>query len=175
MYNAEGIIIVWYASTRATSIPSRAHYSGREIPADVSGKVHEEQSWKLPSPRGRYHGFKLSRRGEREVRRETAGYISSRRHASTKCRSSPCFERATPPFTGVSNQYLTVHHLRYRTLIILDTDSIRLSFSLFLHFVKFSNEQFYRIWFYYWLFLILSGWFNIGEFVGVWFKCMLRC
>lgn len=65
MYNAEGIIIVWYASTRATSIPSRAHYSGREIPADVSGKVHEEQSWKLPSPRGRYHGFKLSRRGER--------------------------------------------------------------------------------------------------------------
>lgn len=52
-----------------------------------------------------------------------------------------------PSFTGVSNQYLAVHHLRYRTLIILDTDSIRLSFSLFffLHFVKFSNEQFYRI------------------------------
>lgn len=101
---------------------------------------------------------------EREVRRETAGYISSRRHAS-KCRSLPCFKQATPPFTGVSNHYLAVHHLHYRILIILDIDSIPLSFPLFslLRFVKFSNEQFYRIWLYrdyYWLFLILSDCFN---------------
>lgn len=160
MYNAEGIIIVWYASTRATSIPSRAHYSGREIPADVSGKVHEEQSWKLPSPRGRYHGFKLSRRGERG-----SSWNCWLHFVSPPCRSSPCFKQATPPFTGVSNHYLAVHHLHYRILIILDIDSIPLSFPLFslLRFVKFSNEQFYWIWLYrdyYWLFLILSDWFN---------------
>lgn len=61
-----------------------------------------------------------------------------RRHVSSELR------RLSPEFgTSISQ------HLRYRTLIILDTDSIRFSFSLFflLHFVKFSNEQFHRIWF----------------------------
>lgn len=137
MYNAEGIIIVWYASTRATSIRPERITRGAKFRRMFPVRFTKNKVGSCQVPVGDT---------------TVSNCHAVERGSSWNCWlhfvSSPRFEmsfvamfveQATPPFTRVSNLDLALHY-RY-TLIILDTDSIPF-FLYLLRFVKLSNEQF---------------------------------
>lgn len=71
---------------------------GREIPVDVSGKVHEEQSsrgtWQVP-----VGDTTVSNCHRGEIRSETAGYIPSVSHDASHCRSLSAHHRSSCPWS----------------------------------------------------------------------------